>query len=341
MTGTGSIRIAAVVMVVIVLSVSASLSQSDDPRQLRERLQEAFDQEDWPTAIEVGTRLARIQPAGGVAAYNLACAYSRSGDKVNALKWLDESARQGFSITRLVTDDPDLAAVRAEGGFAEIAEKIERNRQEEFEWFSETARAAEPLVILPDDYDPEVPAPLILVLHGRGDSGKNIARAWDDVANETGAILVAPDALRPLWTGYEWRFVDESVWYVMLTIDRIVERYSVDEQRIVLTGFSQGAHVALVTGLRHPERFCGLVPVSGDFDSRQETIPEAGERATPRVWLMIGSEDRSAPSYREALKAFRAAGWTAKLRVAKGFGHTFPVRDRSELRRVLEFVCGL
>jgi predicted esterase len=332
---------AAVAMLLTGLSVSAVSSKNDDPRQLQERIRQAFDEEDWPAAIEAGTRLARAQPAGGVAAYNVACAYSRSGDTAGALKWLGESARLGFAITRLLNEDPDLAAVRDEDGFAEIVERVERNRREEFEWFSNTAREAEPLVILPDGYDPEVPAPLIIVLHGRGDSGKSIARAWDEVANETGAILVAPDALRPLWTGYEWRFVDESVWYVLLTLDRVRERYSVDEQRIVLTGFSQGAHVALVTALRHPERFCGLVPVSGDFDPRLEVIPPAEDGPTPRVWLLIGSEDRSAQSYREAHKAFRAAGWTAKLRIEKGLGHVFPVRDRKELRKVLNFVCGL
>ena len=135
-------------------------------------------------------------------------------------------------------------------------------------------------VVLPDGYDPVKPAPLIIALHGRGGNGKNMAAAWDEIANDVGAILVAPDALRPLGMGYDWRFVDESEWLVLLTLDRVLERYAIDEQRIVLTGLSQGAHIA---------------------------------------FMMIGSEDRSVETYRVAIKDFKEAGWNAKLRKVLAF----------------------
>ena len=322
-------------------ALCATIAPAQDPelRRLRQEMQQAFDREDWPAAIEIGLRVAEMQPLGGVAAYNLACAYARNGDTANALAWLEKAAEQGFSVTRLVASDSDLDSLRDDEAFDEIAARITANREQEFEWFVEEARATEPLVLLPDGYDPEKPAPLIIALHGRGGNGKSIAVHWKEIANEVGAIVVAPDALRPLVGGYEWRFVDESEWLTLFTLDRMLERYAIDERRVVLTGFSQGAQVAFTTGVRHPERFCGLVLVSGNYDADDAEIARAGEAPMPSVWLAIGSEDPSVATYREALEDFKAAGWKAKLRVVKGVGHTFPLRDAKELRKVLAFAC--
>jgi predicted esterase len=277
----------------------------------------------------------------GRSAYNLACAYARSGDSENALLWLGASASAGFANSRLLAADSDLDPVRGNPEFEEIAARVEANRLANFEWFASQARETDPLVVLPDGYDPAEPAPLIVALHGRGTNGQDIARAWEEIARQRGAILVAPDALRPYASGYQWRFVDESVWLVTHTIDSMIERYAVDESRIMLTGFSQGAYVAMIAGLRQPERYCGLALVSGFYDPEDWAMPPLSQDNPLKVQFLTGSEDRSAPSYRQAVKVFKAAGWEAKLRIYPGVGHVFPTQDMSDLKRVLGFVCGI
>ena len=93
----------AAAFVVLLLGLSESLepASSDPIRELQEQFRAAYESEDWPTAIEIGTQLARVRPAEGSSAYNLACAYARSGDAKMALQWLRSSAEAGFSNSRL------------------------------------------------------------------------------------------------------------------------------------------------------------------------------------------------------------------------------------------------
>jgi phospholipase/carboxylesterase len=80
-------------------------------------------------------------------------------------------------------------------------------------------------------------------------------------------------------------------------------------QRIVLAGFSQGCAMALLTGLRHPERLGGIVGLSGYLPLADTTGDEAhpANRGTP-IFLAHGSYDpvvelHRATASRDALRA--------------------------------------
>jgi hypothetical protein len=59
--------------------------------------------------------------------YNAACAAALAGEKAEALTWLERAADAGFASTAQLQKDPDLTSVRAEPGFARIAEKVAAN----------------------------------------------------------------------------------------------------------------------------------------------------------------------------------------------------------------------
>ena len=73
-------------------------------------------------------------------------------------------------------------------------------------------------------------------------------------------------------------------------LDREVAR-GVPPERIVLAGFSQGAAMALHTGLRYPRRLAGLVALSGYLvlEHALDAEAHAANAATP---LFIGHGDR-------------------------------------------------
>ena len=70
----------------------------------------------------------------------------------------------------------------------------------------------------------------------------------------------------------------------------------VPASRIVLAGFSQGAAMALMTGLRHPERLAGIVGMSGYLPLADKTAAERhwANRSTP-IWLAHGRQDDVVP----------------------------------------------
>ena len=54
-------------------------------------------------------------------------------------------------------------------------------------------------VYLPKSYNPEKPAPMALLLHGSGDRGHTMIRAFEQLAEDRGVILLAPDSLAYSW----------------------------------------------------------------------------------------------------------------------------------------------
>jgi hypothetical protein len=61
------------------------------------------------------------------ALYNAACAASLAGQTLEALVWLGRAADAGFAHAAHLEGDPDLAAARAEGGYAAVAARVAAN----------------------------------------------------------------------------------------------------------------------------------------------------------------------------------------------------------------------
>lgn len=333
---TGRMR---VVLALVLLAVAASWTAAGGSADaMKRRFNEAMNAQRWADAIREGSALHEQQPQGGVVAYNVACAAARGGDPKTAAAWLVKAGEAGFAGLTTIMTDTDIDPVRNEPQYAVALEKIRANRMKQFEAFKAKAESIEPLVVLPPGYDAKKPAPLIVALHGSGGQGEEMARMWKRTAAEAGAILVCPDALRPLGNGYQWMFIDESYWMASRTIEWAKGKYAVDPDRVVLTGFSQGANVSLQMAAKQPQGIRGVVVVCGHYEPEIAAFDTTNAAARPRVALLIGERDEAAQSNREAKDVLDKAGSPCLLRVYKGAGHEFPPQREKELREALAFV---
>ncbi|MCC7141353.1 MAG: prolyl oligopeptidase family serine peptidase [Candidatus Eisenbacteria bacterium] len=303
--------------------------------------QEALRDQRWETAIAAGEQLQPIGPGNETLAYNLACAYARYGKAMPAEQWLLRAAESGFEGLRLVARDPDLALIRGSKGYEAALERMRRNRADGLEEYKAMAAKRPPLVFLPSEFDSTQAAPVIIALHGYGADALDIAGAWRENAAAIGAILVAPDAVRPTPTGqgFQWLYADEGEWRVLETLEYVRARYRIDPRRVVLTGFSQGGNLTLSAGLAHPDLFPALIPMSGFYDPEELVIPT--EAATQvRIYLTVGGSERGAEGFARARDAFSRAGYRVRLKTYPGVGHSFPPNHVAELRSALEFVLA-
>lgn len=79
---------------------------------------------DTARAEEYFRRAASLRPDSWIPAYNLACLYAVTGRPADALAALRDSRGRGLPSRALVLQDPDLAAVRGEPGFAALAAEL-------------------------------------------------------------------------------------------------------------------------------------------------------------------------------------------------------------------------
>ncbi len=276
-------------------------------------------------AADIAERL----PSSSVWAYRAGASLARAGDGDGAIDWLRVSAERGYSGVRTFETDADIDSVRKHAAFGGVIARVRANADKRMGAFREAAEEAEPVVVLPRGFDSSEPTPLVIALHGTGGTGREMARAWRGAARRVGAILVAPDALRPSGNGYAWVFRDESEWYVEKLIAEMREEYAIGE--VVLVGFSQGANIALAMGRSHPGLFDAVVPVCGHWEADAAGLPEApaeGEADDRPAWyLLIGDRDPWQATYDEAQEMLGEAGMRVSVEKVRELGHAMP-RDR-------------
>jgi predicted esterase len=316
-----------------------AVAQSGGVQRVYEQFQKAYDAGEFGEAVGYAERLTELLPENATAAYNAACVHALEGNADRAVAHLLAAGENGWSGIESYLTDPDLDSVRNYEGFAAALAAVRANKDKRFGTFQEAAESSELLTILPNGYDPKVPAPVLIALHGSGGTPAGMRGVYASVADELGMILVVPASHRKQGNGYGWVYRDEAEWMVLHCIERTAAAHAVDRERIVLTGFSQGANVTLQTGLKHAELFAGLVPVCGHWEPGITTIDPDGAENT-RVALMIGVNDNWAHTFETAQQDLEAAGYKSTLNVYRNAGHAFPSNATHELGVAIRYVLG-
>jgi polyhydroxybutyrate depolymerase len=110
--------------------------------------------------------------------------------------------------------------------------------------------------------------PVVFFIHGAKGSGKNFQSETkaDVVADREKFIAVYPTA-----SGSDGVWSDMSGTtnfpFFKAVIDTLKKRYSIDTNRIYMTGFSQGGFISFVAGCKFSEIFAAIAPVSGHAGS--------------------------------------------------------------------------
>ena len=112
---------------------------------------------------------------------------------------------------------------------------------------------------VPNNYDSTVKYRLMVCLHGLGDNidnyrGALVSLGWP--ANIPNTIFVCPEAYNTSQDFYT-PAGDDSV--IQASINYAARNYNIDQNNIILQGFSIGGRAALRYGLDHPSQFKGLL----------------------------------------------------------------------------------
>jgi phospholipase/carboxylesterase len=205
------------------------------------------------------------------------------------------------------------------------------------------------------------PRACVLLMHGLGDEGRSFVPLVQELApalETVGAVrFVFPNAPEmPVTINGGYRM---PAWYDILgpggpedeaglrrsqsAIESLIAAEAargIPASRIVLAGFSQGCAMALLTGLRHPERLAGIVGLSGYLPLAALTAAEAhaANRATP-IFLAHGTQDDIVPLARaEASRdALRALGYDVQW-------HSYPMAHSlcmEEVGDLGQFLAGV
>ena len=177
------------------------------------------------------------------------------------------------------------------------------------------------LLYLPADYKTGEKRPLVLFLHGRGESNGplSIVKKWGpprmvERGDPFGYILVSPQCpAKDSWSSptQQSRLIE--------LLDSIIKTYAVDEDRIYLTGLSMGGYGSWRLAADHAHRFAAVAPICGGGKTE-----DAHKLKSLPIWVFHGDQDRAVPMSRsvEMVNAIKAAGGTKiRFTTLENVGH--------------------
>lgn len=165
--------------------------------------------------------------------------------------------------------------------------------------------------------DVESPTPLVLFLHGGGESGDEIEvvkkhgpPALIENGQDFPAIILSPQL--PDRRGF-W---DEDL--LARFLQAYIARNAIDPTRIYLTGLSRGGYGAWRLAIENPELFAGMVVISGAAPA-----PYAGWLGDLPIQVFHGDNDQAIPvdESRRMAAAIAKAGGNVSLTVYPDTGH--------------------
>lgn len=124
-------------------------------------------------------------------------------------------------------------------------------------------------VQLPPEYDPHRKYPTIVTLHGGGSTAQLQVDWWagppgkDGVrlghASRNGYIVIAPAWGKPQQATYNYSAEEHAA--VLNSLRHACGRYSIDTDRVFISGHSMGGDAAWDIGLAHPDLWAGMIPI--------------------------------------------------------------------------------
>jgi poly(3-hydroxybutyrate) depolymerase/lysophospholipase L1-like esterase len=178
-------------------------------------------------------------------------------------------------------------------------------------------------LLKPENYDSAKKYPLVLVLHGSGERGQdNQAQLKygadlflkSEKREKFACFVVMPQCpSNQKWADIDWSSdtpalpekVSEPMGHVIEAIDGLEKEFSIDQDRLYVTGLSMGGYGTWDLITRYPEKWAAAAPICGGGDKTK--VPRAKDIP---IWAFHGAVDKTVKPERtqELIAAIEAAG---------------------------------
>jgi predicted esterase len=274
--------------------------------------------------------------------YWKACLYSRLGELDEALKLLNEATRRGLWWSEdALKLETDLDSVRGKPEFKIFIAECERLKH-----VADRTAKPELTVLTPADYSSRKALPLLIALHPRGEDFEDFVRLWRHALSKD--VIVAFPRSSQLLTSHSrcWDDLARSEKEVAEMYSQLTRSYKLDKEKMILSGFSQGATLAIYLALKGNIRvrgFIAVAPASSVIPSHSEefaSFVKAAEKPGLKGWLLVGDKDRFFERVSTLLSNMRANGLRSEYVVEHGLGHAYPDDFAGKLEHAVDFVLN-
>jgi len=301
-----------------------------------------YSQKRYGEALATANELLRNNPGKeGILYYYAYCIQNLMGDREEALALMEEAVQNGYwADPKQLQEEPDLQSLRGDARFKAVVKKNS-------DLAEECRIKSKPVlkILEPSDYNPgsSQPLPLIIALHGNNQSAEDAIEEWKFMADK-GWLVATPQSSQEVLSGaYVWNDFMISIPEIKAHLEYIHEKYSIDDEKSIIAGFSMGGALAakLCLGQIIPFKKFILMGPYLDNPSELETPVQTFSSEKGRGYLIVGENDSEClEGTKQLYRMLEGNGIGCRIDIIPGIAHEYPENFQQLVERNLEFLLG-
>lgn len=196
-------------------------------------------------------------------------------------------------------------------------------------------------IYIPEDYDPEKRYIVLFDLHGGVSREELIPEKdfekrrsfWEDEAKREKFIYILPLGQK----GAEW-WTEVGAQNILSILKEVKRRYNVNENKVFVSGFSDGGSGSYYMALHHSTPFAGFLPLNGHIGVAQAGgnpvyLPNLSNKP---LYIVNTGKDPLYPAkeLKPYIEKMKEAGADIIFRVYKDIGHSPDYMDKEKPRMI-------
>ncbi len=190
----------------------------------------------------------------------------------------------------------------------------------------------------------------LIMIHGRGASAQHILALGQEL-EMTDYVAVAPQAANNTWYPYSFLepvaknepYLSSALEQVGAVVETVVEA-GIPREKIILLGFSQGACLTLEFTARNPNRYGGVVALSGGLIGNGDSLRDySGTLENTPVFIGCSDVDFHIPVSRvhDSAEKLSLLNADVEKRIYPNMGHTINDDEIAYIRTLMAQVKNL
>lgn len=254
-------------------------------------------------------------------AFNLACMHVMLKEYEEAVQVLNQAGDQGIWFGKFNIQTELLAPLFDRPAFLEFLARNDAMRE------AATPGRVVVDIALPTGYDPDRKYPLFLAMHGGDGTNEEFKIFWHSPRLAREFVLAYVQSSIPSnMRGFSWYVPADIRADIMEAYEQVSAAYSIDPDRIYISGYSAGAIATLCMAFDSSLSVRGYVCLGPPIPPQimtEQNIAKAVQRGL-RGAFIIGEHDQFLPEVKTIAATFDSLGHQNTMLVLENEGHAYP-----------------
>ncbi len=311
-------------------------------KEMEKQMFVLYGSKDFAGAYTLIEQMLKEYPSRSGIIYNYAYSVKNlMGDREGALQLMEEAAENGYWVNLdLLQRDPDLLNLQNETRFKEVLKKYATLA-------AKSRQSQRPLLITVEpDKEKSLQSekiPLVIALHGNTETAEDALAQWKFLSEKGWLVALPQSSQAAMPNAYVWDNFSVATQEIKEHYMTLKSKYSIDENRIILAGFSKGGALAATLCFKQvvpARRFVLMGPYLQNPAELKDSIKEFSLH-NGRGYLVVGEKDAECIEGTKTLfNMLKNNGIECRIDLVPDIAHEYPENFQGMMEKNIDFLLG-